>query len=63
MFKPKLTSFNRSRKFKKTSSAIPVEYIEKGFLVTVKSLNSRKALISYFSDFPLLSSKCLDYLS
>lgn len=63
VFKTKLTSFNRSRKFKKTSSAIPVEYIEKGFLVTVKSLNSRKALISYFSDFPLLSSKRLDYLS
>jgi len=38
-------------------------YSEKGYLVTVKGLESRIALINYFTKFPLLSSKYLDYLN
>jgi len=40
-----------------------VSYIEKGYLVTVKSLESRLLLIDYFTHYPLLSSKRLDYLN
>jgi hypothetical protein len=37
--------------------------MEKGYLVTVSSLASRIALINYFLEFPLLSSKHHDYLN
>ena len=36
-------------------------YVEKSYLVTVKSLESRSKLINYLEVFPLLSSKYLDY--
>ena len=37
-------------------------FIEKGYLVTVKSLASRLEIISYFNKFSLASSKRMDYL-
>lgn len=51
----KVTSFERNR-FNKESN-----YIEKGYLITVKSILARNNLIDYFSKYPLLSSKRLDY--
>lgn len=55
VFKTKVTSFERNRVNKKNN------YIELGYLVTVSSLSSRIELINYFSNFPVLSSKYLDY--
>lgn len=37
--------------------------IERSYLITVKSLASRNSLINYLTDFPLQSSKRLDYLA
>lgn len=51
----KVTSFERNRFNKKSN------YIEKGYLITVKSILARNNLIDYFSKYPLLSSKRLDY--
>lgn len=58
-FNTKLTSFERSRINVKTNN----NFIELGYLVTVKSLSSRNELKKYFSRFPLLSSKHLDYIN
>ena len=57
-FNTKLVSFERSRINVNTK----YNFIELGYLVTVKSLSSRNELIKYFSRFSLLSSKHLDYL-
>src|SRR5882757_4502184 len=58
-FYTKFTSYERKRLKTKTNST----YTEKGYLVTVSTLASRIALINYFLEFPLLSSKHLDYLN
>ena len=55
----KPTLYQRERINPKTKQS----YSEKGYLVTVKGLESRIALINYFTKFPLLSSKYLDYLN
>jgi hypothetical protein len=55
----KVTSFERNRIYAKRKYF----YIEKGYLVTAKSLNSRLEVINYFTKFPLLSSKHMDYLN
>jgi hypothetical protein len=55
----KATYFERKRILAKKDSI----YIEKGYLVTAKSLISRLEVIDYFTKFPLLSSKHMDYLS
>lgn len=55
----KPTLYERERINPKTNKT----YSEKGYLVTVKGLESRIALINYFTKFPLLSSKYLDYLN
>jgi len=43
--------------------AAPNGCVEHGFLITAKSIASREVLINYLSNYPLLSSKRLDYLS
>jgi hypothetical protein len=58
-FYTKFSSYERERLNTKTNST----YTEKGYLVTVSTLASRMALINYFLEFPLLSSKHLDYLN
>jgi len=57
-FKTKPTSFERKRESSKTG----LHFIEEGYLVTAKSLASRIEVINYFTNFPLFSSKRLDYL-
>ena len=57
-FKTKPTYFERKRESTKTG----LHFIEEGYLVTAKSLASRIEVINYFTNFPLLSSKRLDYL-
>jgi hypothetical protein len=54
----KPTAYERERVNPKTNQG----YTEKGYLVSVKGLESRIVLINYFTKFPLLSSKHLDYL-
>jgi hypothetical protein len=55
----KVTAFERERFNAKTNTP----YVEKGYMVTVKSLSSRLALIDYFNQFPLLSAKRFDYFN
>ena len=55
VFKTKVTFFERNRVNKNNN------YIELGYLVTVSSLSSRIELINYLSNYPLLSSKYLDF--
>jgi hypothetical protein len=55
----KPTLYERERINPKTNQS----YSEKGYLVTVKGLESRIVLINYFTKFPLRSSKYLDYLN
>jgi LAGLIDADG endonuclease len=57
--KTKVTFFERNRRYPDSDS----DYIEKGYLLTAKSLKSRLELINYFSKFPLLSSKHMDYFN
>jgi hypothetical protein len=59
-FNTKATSFERTRLNSKTG----LSFIEKGYLVTAKSLSSRLKIIDYFSTIEnsLLSSKRMDYL-
>lgn len=59
LFKTKVTSYERKRLNPKNDNS----YVEKGYLITVVSLSSREELIKYFTKFPLLSSKGLDYLN
>lgn len=56
-FKTKVTAFERHRNISDYT------YFEKGYLLTVNSLASRISLIDYFTEFPLLTSKRLDYLN
>lgn len=55
------TKGERSSPFERNRVNQKNNYIELGYLVTVSSLSSRIELINYFSNFPLLSSKYLDY--
>ena len=57
--KTKVYSFERNRRNPNSES----NYIEKGYLVTAKSLNSRLEVINYFTKFPFISSKYMDYLN
>lgn len=58
-FKGKTKSYNRNRINKKNNT----NFIELGYLVTITSLAARTELIQYFSKFPLLSSKHLDFIN
>lgn len=58
VFKTKVTLYSNERLNSNTNTT----YLETGYLVTIKSLISRLALINYFSNFNMLSSKHLDYL-
>lgn len=58
----KPTLYERERVNPKTNQTYSASQ-EKGYLVTVKGLESRIALINYFTKFPLLSSKYFDYLN
>lgn len=59
-FNTKTTSYERTRP--RLNAKTSLSFIEKGYLVTAKSLASRLEIIDYFSNFPLLSSKRMDYL-
>lgn len=52
-FHSKVTSYIRTR----------TAFVEKGYLVSILSKLSRSELINYFNQFPLLSSKHLDFLA
>ena len=57
-FKTNPSSYERKRLNAKTGKY----FIEKGYLVTVKSLSSRLEIINYFNKLSLASSKRMDYL-
>lgn len=52
-----VTIISRNRINTKTKE----KYVENGYLIVVKSLESRLKLINYLERFPLLTSKYLDY--